>query len=125
MQFVLTKLSWQVVEVYHILVAELHDLDDFFRSIVGKAYKCIINGVWIAIDGVVDGGVHVFVKVFHGAQVLEVFWGIDDVFVCVVSLDMITCRGVFRQGAIHLKNSWVATNEYHGTVVASLGTIIF
>ena len=34
MQSVFAKLSWQIVEVYHILIAEMHNLDDFCRVFV-------------------------------------------------------------------------------------------
>ena len=33
-QLVFTELSWQIIEVNHVLVAELHNLDDLFRVFV-------------------------------------------------------------------------------------------
>lgn len=42
MQFVLTKHTWQVVEVYHILITEVYDIDDL-RIFMRQAAENLVN----------------------------------------------------------------------------------
>ena len=52
MQFVLTKHTWQVVEVYHILITEVHDIDDF-RIFMRQAAENLVNIGRFTIDGII------------------------------------------------------------------------
>lgn len=51
MQFVLTKHTWQVVEVYHILITEVYDIDDL-RIFMRQAAENLVNIGRFTIDGI-------------------------------------------------------------------------
>lgn len=92
MQFVLTKHTWQVVEVYHILITEVYDIDDL-RIFMRQAAENLVNIGRFTIDGIIHGRRDNLFELFHVSYSFQPFRIISDVFICIISFYDITCRG--------------------------------
>lgn len=112
MQFVLTKHTWQVVEVYHILITEVYDIDDL-RIFMRQAAENLVNIGRFTIDGIIHGRRDNFepVSCFLFFQPFRI---ISDVFICIISFYYITCRGIFCHRLVHFAHGRIVTYKDDG-----------
>ena len=113
MQFVLTKHTWQVVEVYHILITEGYDIDDL-RIFMRQAAENLVKIGRFTIDGSIQGRRDNLLELFHVSYSFQPFRIISDVFICIISFYDITCRGIFCHRLVHLAHGRIVTYKDDG-----------
>ena len=123
-QLVFTKLAWQVVEVYHVLVAVLDELDDEVGVVVRQTAEYLFRTDGNALDGVVERGVQNLVDVLHVAEPLESLGSVLDVAVGVVALDVIASRRVFGHQGMHFQDGRVVADEHGSPAVVPLRPVV-
>ena len=55
MEAIVSELAWHRIEMYHLVIAKPHDIDDFFKGIMRKAAEDFIGIVDDFLESFISG----------------------------------------------------------------------